>query len=308
MSKTTQIIPENDEIIVKYLEHYKHSYQSQKTRKSALKYFFSLSQFGYTKHVFKITTDVLIDYFEYLKNLETLSLSTKKTKWSLLISFLEYCTEYYHRFNFIVAIPKKTINWNGFVHKKPKNNKNVVLTKDELVKILRFLKMHKFQYYLIFRVFAETGMRKGELIKLNLSGVNLKNRTLTTTGKTGEKTYYISKQLAQYLEIYLQERDLRATNSNALFISNYGRRYSNRPFNLILKQTTKKLGIQKNITCHTFRKSLNTFRYEMGCPDSDLEFLLGHKISINRDYYVKLSPEQKLELFDKWDPYNELNF
>jgi len=166
------IEPTNEKIKETYLNHYRHSKQSVKTRKSALNYFFSELYFGYREHTFKIDTNILIDYFDYLKHLDSLSLGSKKTKWTLLISFLNFCMEYYRKYNFIVVIPKHSINWNGIPHKEPETNKNIIMTKEEIEKILDYLKLSHFQYYLIFRIFAETGMRKGELIKIDYNKVN----------------------------------------------------------------------------------------------------------------------------------------
>jgi len=299
--------PKNEKIIETYLNHYKHSRQSVKTRKSSLNYFFESKYFGYKGHAFEIDTDILIDYFDYLKDRDSLSLSSKKLKWTLLISFLNFSMEYYRKYEFIVIIPKHSINWNGIIHKKPKTNKDVVMTKEEINDILNYLKLRHFNYYIIFRVFTETGMRKGELISINYNDVNLEKRCIKTKGKTGEKFYYISKELSKYLKIYLKERKLRNVNTKALFLSIHSKRFGERQFNAYLKTVLRDLKIKKVITCHTFRRTLNTLRKLMECPDGDLEFLLGHAISLNRDRYVKLTPEQKLELFDKWYPYLDIS-
>lgn len=301
-------IPNNQEIIEKHLNHYSNSKQSVNTRKSALKLFFDPTKFNYSGPIFEITTDVLIDYFEYLKNLKTLSLGTKKTQWTLLMSFLNFTMEYYRKFEFVVIIPKHSITWNGILHKKPKTNKNVVMNIKEIESILNYLKLRNFKYYLIFRIFSETGMRKGGLIAININSVNIKKRYIETVEKfTKEKIYYISKDLATFLGIYIKERKLKDVETKALFLSSYKKRYTERQFNLYIKHVLKDLKIKKKITCHTFRRSLNTFRKIMGCPGEDRKILLNHKVKdVNLDSYVKLNYKQYLELFDKWYPYKEI--
>ncbi|MHA1195757.1 MAG: tyrosine-type recombinase/integrase [Promethearchaeota archaeon] len=306
--------PSNKEIIEKYLNHYQHSKESIKTRKSALNYFFNSKYFGYDGHVFEINTDTLIDYFDYLKHLKTITLETKKNKWKLLISFLNFCMEYYRKHNFIVIVPKHSINWNGIPHKEPQTNKNVVLTKKELETILNHLKLTHFQYYLIFRIFAETGMRKSELINIDYNKVNIEKRYIITWGKTGKKVYYISQDLASFLKIYINERKLIDTDTKALFISTRKKRYSKRQFNAYLKVVLNELNEKnelntkgKSITCHTFRRSLNTFRKLMGCPNEDRKILLNHRVQdVNINSYVKLNYEQYIKLFDKWYPYRDI--
>jgi len=315
--------PTNQKIIETYLNHYRHSRQSVKTRKSSLNYFFESKYFGYgdfyipsdfslnvvflKRDIFDIDTDTLIDYFDYLKHLETISLGTKKTKWILLISLLNFCMEYYRKYNFIVIIPKHSINWNGIVHKEPETNKNVVMTKEEVKDILNYLKLRHFKYYLIFRIFTETGMRKGELININYDGVNLEERYIKTKGKTGKKVYYISKGLTRYLKAYLRERKLKNVSTKALFLSTHSKRYAERQFNTYLKEVLNELKIKKTITCHTFRRTLNTLRKLMECPTEDRKILLNHKVKdVNVESYVKLNYKQYLELFDKWYPYQNI--
>jgi len=305
----------NQEIIDKYLNRYIHSKQSISTRRSCLNYFFNTKYFGYSGHIFDIKKKILLDYFNYLNQLKNLSLGTKKTKWILLKSFLDYCSEYYEDdYGFIIRFPKNSIKWKP-THKEPNTNKNVVMNIEELKKILNWLRVHHFSYYLIFRVLAETGMRKGGLIAIDYDKIFLKERYIETNEKNGRNSYFISRELSNLLEIYLERRKSHNIEEKALFISNHLKRLNIRTLNQFLKGSSnrkrkgilKTIGIKKNITCHTFRKTLNTLRYEMGCPDGDLEFLLCHAISINRDKYIKLTHEQKLELYDKWYPYHNIS-
>lgn len=300
-------IPENQEIIDTYLNHYRHSKQSVKTRKSCLNFFFEPKYFGYSGHIFEISTDTLINYHDYLKHLETLSLGTKKTKWTLIISFLNFCMEYYRKYNFIVVIPVHSINWNGIIHKNPNTNKDIVMDIEEIDIILNYLKLRNFKYYLIFRTFSESGIRKGELINIDYDGVNLEKRYIETNGKTGKKIYYLSKELTDLLGIYIRERKLKNVKTKALFLSTHSKRYSNRVFNEYLRKVLNSMNIKKEITCHTFRRSLNTFRKLMGCPSEDRKILLNHKVKdVNLESYVKLNYIQFIELYDKWYPYNKI--
>ena len=293
----------NQEIMKKYLIRFQHSKQSIATRKSCLNYFFKY--FGYSGHIHEITKSDLIDYFDYLNQLKTISLGTKKTKWTLLKSFLEYCMEYYD--DFLVKIPKHSINWQPN-HKIAHSNRDVVMDLDELKKIFDFLKIHHFTYYMIFRIFSETGMRKGELISIDYDQVNLEKRYIETIGKRGRKVYYVSNELNELLKIYIRER--KAYNkvaSKALFLSQRATRFNIRIFNKYLKNILKQIGIDKNITCHTFRKTLNTLRKNMGCPNEDRKILINHKThDVNVESYVKLKYNEFIDLYDKWYPYSTI--
>ncbi len=71
----------------------------------------------------------------------------------------------------------------------------------------------------------------------------------------------------------------------------------------------EKLGIDKNITCKTFRSTLNTLRKkEMGCSNEIAKRLIGHKTNdVNINSYTKYDFLDLIELFDKYNPYQTLN-
>ena len=294
----------NQQIIKRYLKRYNHSPESIKTRKTAFNYFFKKIYFGFNKQISEITKNKLIDYFDWLNDKKDISLTTKKIKWSLLRSLLEFCMEYYD--DFLIKIPSKTIKWKDN-HKIPHSNKDVKLELEEIQAILNHLKVNHFTYYLIFRIFAETGMRKGEVINIEYPNVNIKKRYIDTHGKKGQKIYYISQELANYLKFYINSRKVKNIHTKALFISKYSQQFSKRYFNLYLDSVLKKIGIDKKITCKTFRSSLNTLRYKMGCPNEDRKILLNHKIQdVNFEHYVKLNYSDYLKKFDTWNPYKNI--
>lgn len=59
---------------------------------------------------------------------------------------------------------------------------------------------------------------------------------------------------------------------------------------------------------HFFLSTVNTCRKIMGCPTEDRKILLNHKTNdVNLESYIVLDYIQFIELYDKWDPYKELN-
>ena len=311
----------NQELIDAYINNYEHSIQSQNQRKSSLRYFFDKTEyitkmingkeikeekkrFGYSGHIFDITTLILKKYFVWLKNLDTINITTKKNKWNILISFLNNTMEDYEEF--LIKIPKLSINWRG-CNGDRKEIKEIA-SKEELERILKHFKLYNFKHYLIFRLLIESGLRKGELINAKYTGLNVKKRYIRTSGKTEDVAYYYSKELAHFLKQYLNEREKISINNEILFLTNRNEKYSNRTFNLLLKNACKKIGIEKNITCHTFRRSLNTYRKKIGCSNEDRKILLNHKVNdVNLESYVIYDREEYLALFDKSNPYENLN-
>jgi len=293
----------NEEIISRYLQRFSHSKAARTTRKYGLAYFFDQRYFGYQGHIFDIKKRDLIDYFDYLNHLESICLQTKVNKWSLLRSFLKFIMEYYY--GFLVVIPKHCISWKP-IHKKANSNKNVVMTKDEVKKILDFNFRYNYKYYVLLRLLAETGMRIGELLKIDMDDVNIEKRYVETVGKTGRKIYYFTKGLAKHLDLYLRERQLKNADCRALFIAIQKRRYARRSINGHIKRCLKELDLKKRISSHTFRRTLNTLRKRMGCPKEDRKILLCHKVGdVNYQCYVRLNYNDYIALYDKWNPYKD---
>ena len=177
--------------------------------------------------------------------------------------------------------------------------------------IIEYLKQTNFKYYLIFRLFAESGPRKGGVINIDYDKIFLNERYLKTIEKNGRVVYYFSEELRDYLNIYLKERKLIKTETKALFLSSHLKRFNIRGFNLFLKKITNKLGIEKNVTCHVFRRSLNLLRFEMECPEEIRKILINHSVSgVNFKNYVQkgLDYTKFLNYFDQWNPYKNIRF
>jgi len=297
----------NKEIVQKYLNRYSHSRDSYNGRKYALQYFFQQRYFGYKKHIFNLQQSDLIDYFDYLNNLDTVCLRTKLNKWTVMRSFLQFIMEYYSHMGFLVVIPRYCIHWRT-VHPEPrKTNKEVLLTKREIILLLNYVKNWKYQYYLIFRLFAETGMRLGEFHSINVQDLFVEKRYVQTVGKTGRNVYYFSKGLARHLALYLKERSLQDYECDALFVSPLRQRVAKRSINGYLSKCMKRLGIKKRVSSHTFRRTLNTFRKKMGCPREDRKILLCHRVNdVNFRCYTLLKYQDFIKLRDTWDPYKNL--
>jgi integrase len=294
----------NQQIMDRYLKRFSHSKKSQSTRKYALEYFFRSDNFGYSGHVFNITKRDVIDYFDYLNHLDTIALQTKINKWMIFRSFLQFIMEYYD--DVVIVIPRYSTKWKA-IHKKPDTNKDVVMTKEEVKTILDYTYYNNYNYHIFFRLLAETGMRIGEFLNLDCEDVNVKKRYIEAEGKTGRKVYYFSEGLARHLEIYLKERMSKETDSNALFLSIQKKRYALRTINHYIKNCVIRLDIEKRISCHTFRRTLNTLRKRMGCPKEDRKILLCHKVSdVNFSCYVKLNYYDYIQLYDKWNPYKNI--
>ena len=123
---------------------------------------------------------------------------------------------------------------------------------------------------------ASTGMRVGELVKLNRSDIDYHNRECIVTGKGDkQRKVYFDARTKIHLQKYINSR----TDSNeALFVSLLApyERLQISGVEIRLRQMGKDLNIPK-VHPHKFRRTLATMAIDKGMPIEQVQHLLGHQ-------------------------------
>jgi integrase len=123
---------------------------------------------------------------------------------------------------------------------------------------------------------ASTGMRVGELVKLNRNDIDFVNRECVVFGKGDkERKVYFDARTKLHLQNYL---DSRADENPALFVTLL------KPHNRLqisgaeirLRALGVKLAIPK-VHPHKFRRTLATVAIDKGMPIEQVQHLLGHQ-------------------------------
>ncbi len=122
---------------------------------------------------------------------------------------------------------------------------------------------------------SSTGMRVGELVKLNRDDIDFEGRECIVRGKgSKERKVYFDARTKVHLKAYLEER---RDENPALFVS------LNAPFNRLeisgIEIRLRKLGAtarQPRIHPHKFRRTLATRAIDKGMPIEQVQVLLGH--------------------------------
>ena len=131
---------------------------------------------------------------------------------------------------------------------------------------------------------ASTGMRIGELVRLNISDVNLQGRECLVTGKGNkQRPVYFDARAKLHLAEYLQTR---TDQSPALFVSlsASAKRVTVGGMQLRLRQLGKSCGIHR-VHPHKFRRTLATHAIDKGMPIEQVQKMLGHaKIETTMHY------------------------
>lgn len=212
-----------------------------------------------------ITTDDLRQYLDAYQKKSNASKVTIDNIRRILSSFFSWLEEENH----ILKSPVRRIH-------KVKTGKTVKETyTDEALEIMRD-SCETDRDLAMIDLLASTGMRVGELVKLNRSDINFQERECIVFGKGDkQRRVYFDARTKIHLMRYLENR----TDSNpALFVSLQS------PYNRLqisgveirLRALGRKLGITR-VHPHKFRRTLATMAIDKGMPIEQVQRLLGHQ-------------------------------
>ncbi len=196
--------------------------------------------------------------------------------------------------NYIMKSPAKRIH-------KIKTGKVVKETySDEMIELIR--KTSKNQRDLtIIDFLISTGVRVGELVKLNIMDLNLESKECIVLGKGNKqrKVYFDARTKIEVQQYLTSRKD----DSKALFVSLFKphERLQISGVEIVLKKIGNKLGLGR-VHPHKFRRTLATKAIDKGMPIEQVQKMLGHaKIDTTLEYAmvdennVKLSHKKYLE-------------
>lgn len=135
-------------------------------------------------------------------------------------------------------------------------------------------------------ILASTGMRVGELVKLNRADVDFANRECVVLGKgSKERVVYFDARTKLHLQNYLNSRK---DENEALFVSllEPHNRLEIAGVEIMLRKLGRSLEINK-VHPHKFRRTLATRAIDKGMPIEQVQKLLGHqKIDTTMEYAI----------------------
>lgn len=170
--------------------------------------------------------------------------------------------------DYIIKNPVKRINRikTGRVVKETLSDENIEVLRDNCESIRDLA---------IIELLISTGMRVGELVKLNIDDINFHERECVVFGKgESERVVYFDARTKLHLIQYL---NTRSDDNPALFVS-IRSPYKRLGINGV-ETRLKKLGLKSNIDNvhpHKFRRTLATNAIDKGMPIEQVQKLLGH--------------------------------
>lgn len=269
---SNEITKTNEELLSIFLSAKRVEGCSEKTLryyKASIAKMFSLLH----KHSLQITTDDLRQYLADYQKINQCSKTNIDNIRRILSSFFSWLEDE----NYIIKSPVRRIH-------KIKTNKTVKETyTDEALEILRD-KCNCLRDLAIIDLLASTGMRVGELVRLNIEDIDFENRECIVFGKgSKERPVYFDARTKIHLKNYVLSRK---DNNPALFVSllKPHNRLEISGVEIRLRKLGRKLHINK-VHPHKFRRTLATKAIDKGMPIEQVQRLLGHaKIDTTMEY------------------------
>lgn len=195
----------------------------------------------------------------------------------------------------------------------PKN----ILTQDEAKRLLELPKDDPMgiRDRAILEVLYSTGIRSGELRKLDIYDVNLHDKLAHIKNPKNKRDRMVptgNKAKAAIEEYLLKSRPrlarVRNANSkeNALFLSQYGKRMSKGSIPYILRTYSKKMNLGKRITPHCLRHSFATHLLGNGAELPIIQELLGHTSIKTTQIYLQITQPDLRKTIRDYHPRSQL--
>ena len=184
-----------------------------------------------------------------------------------------------------------------------------VLTQKEMEAVLRVAqargKNHQRDHAML-ELFYASGMRVSEMVDLKVASVNLEAGFVRAIGKgSKERIVPVGKKAREAIAYYcgrIRPKLLKTAESDALFLSQQGKKMSRVMAWKIIKQYARLAGIKKNIKPHTFRHTFATHLLEHGADLRSVQEMLGHADIATTQIYTHVDKERLKSVHKQFHP------
>ena len=194
----------------------------------------------------------------------------------------------------------------------PKLNKKLpdTLSLDEIDKILNAIDMGTYEgtrNRAIIETLYSCGLRVSELINLSIQNLFLDIGFVKVLGKgSKERLVPIGSSAIKFINMYINEyrksMKIIGGNEGFLFLNRRGKKLTRNMIFLIIKELSRKINLQKNVSPHTFRHSFATHMIEGGADLRAVQDMLGHESITTTEIYTHLNKEYLREVVKKFHP------
>lgn len=185
-----------------------------------------------------------------------------------------------------------------------------VLSFEEIEKIIEQIDLSKPEggrNKAILETLYSCGLRVSEAVNLKISQLYLDVGFIRVLGKGDkERLVPVGSSAIKYINIYRNKIRVHIAvkpgNEDILFLNRRGTKMSRVMIFLIIKELTKKAGIKKTISPHTFRHSFATHLIEGGADLRAVQEMLGHENITTTEIYTHLNRDFLRKTLEQFHP------
>jgi len=293
------------------LEERAYSLRTVDQRKWALRMFLRWAEERDLKAPEQITKAILESYQRWLyryrqANGKPLSVGTQRSRLSALQLFFAWlCKD-----NRLSANPAADLE----LPRKPNRMLPKALTLEEVRAVLNVPDVTDplgIRWRAILELFYTTGIRRSELVNLDLEDLDAERGTLTVRkGKGGkDRVVPVGEHALYWLARYLERtRPLLelSLNERALFLTGYGGRFNSCHLGNSVRRIIDKANIGHTGSCHLFRHSCATHMLENGADIRYIQQLLGHAKLDTTQIYTEVGILQLHDVHSRTHPHAKM--
>lgn len=206
--------------------------------------------------------------------------------------------------NFVVLNPVEFVL-------SPKFQKNLpsVLNESEVKKIIDSVDVSCLQGIrdrALIELLYSSGLRAAELIGLSEYQIDFEYREIRVVGKgEKERVTFFSNTAKEWVLKYISEkkRETKAYTKDFIFANLKGGHLTDRSLRRIIEGYSKKAGILKEVTPHTFRHTFATVLLNKGMDIRMVQELLGHSSIVTTQVYTHVSKDLLRDIYLKTHPF-----
>jgi integrase/recombinase XerC len=232
------------------------------------------------------------------KYLSFLHRRIKKSSIARKVSALRSFYKFLMREQLVSSNPAKMVS-------TPKTEKPLptALTVDEAFRLVESpMKDERLRDCAILELLYSSGVRVGELVALNLNGLDMDLGIVKVMGKgRKERIVPIGSKAIGALKAYLDERG-NVEDEEPLFVNLRGGRLTARSIGRLVKKYTKRSGIFRKVSPHSLRHTFATHLLDAGADIREIQEMLGHASLSTTQRYTHLSVGKLMEVYDKAHP------
>jgi integrase/recombinase XerD len=180
---------------------------------------------------------------------------------------------------------------------------------DALIEAIDVSKPEGHRNRAILETLYSCGIRVSELVNLKQSDLFYDEGYIRVIGKGNKERLVpmsksVEKEITWYVDNQRKQLDIYKGDEQIVFLNRRGKRLTRVMIFTIIKQLAESIGLQKNISPHTFRHSFATHLLEGGANLRAIQEMLGHESITTTEIYTHMDQRFLREAILTFHPRN----